>query len=657
MQLVILVGKQYKQCLHNFICLQTLEMRFFKNIVLVSLSVLLIWWAFALPRWTSFWKTQNPIALPPTQIISWGTVSGDYVSWWTVIADLGTNASGWVIIDNLYNSSGVEYTAWATPGLRTGDWTTLYPVQTWETRLKIWEWAISSSSYSMAIGNYTQSNSDFSTALWYDTKANWLGSLAIWYSTISNWTFSTAMGISTTAGGSFSTAMGNSSVAGWDYSIAGGNTASAVGVSSVALGNNVQANWNFSIAMWDYAKADWTGSYAFGNSAWALWEGSFAIWRQADADGRHAYSVWFYSQANQEDSYVFGNQSLSNGFGAMVFWQYAKANNVFSTAIWHKSEANADYSISAGNNTITNSVSSMAIWKYNVWNYDSVFEVGFGTNTGRANLFEVKNNWNIYVSKLTGYTCLATDADGMVIEVDCAVSWSLVETDPVWMAASGDYYTSNPLGYITGGQVPAETDPVWSAASGNYCPKTIYTGLTNRYIPYRGGNRFFNSNIMFYTNTHIWTYSAWDTAKLNIRNSSTTFSKWLNITMLSWGLYNGIWIDVKASKPIVTTTQNIWDPFNTTNIENNSEDNWWYFMTNYVSDIWWFSSAISKWGIVGVANGASFSTSSPAWFYIMNWDSSLASTNGSWRIVMSWSNLSIQIRSGWVWIEKWHFTP
>ena len=80
-----------------------------KNITLVFASVLLLWGAFALPRRTSFWKTQNPIALPPTQIISWGTVSGSYVSWGTVIANLWDNSSGWVIIDDLYNSSGVAY--------------------------------------------------------------------------------------------------------------------------------------------------------------------------------------------------------------------------------------------------------------------------------------------------------------------------------------------------------------------------------------------------------------------------------------------------------------------------------------------------------------------------------------------------------------------
>lgn len=185
---------------------------------------------------------------------------------------------------------------------------------------------------------------------------------------------------------------------------------------SLKIGLGSQANTSNSASIGQYAWANWTGSYAFGNSAWALWEGSFAIGWQANADGRNAYSVWYNSEANQEDSYVFGVQSVANWFGSMTLWQYATSNNTFSTAIWYRSQANADYSISAGNNTITNSVSSMAIWKYNVWNADSVFEVGFGTNTDRANLFEVKNNWNIYVSKLTGYTCLATDSAGMVYD-------------------------------------------------------------------------------------------------------------------------------------------------------------------------------------------------------------------------------------------------
>lgn len=222
-----------------------------------------------------------------------------------------------------------------------------------------------------------------------------------------------------------------------------------------------------------------------------------------------------------------------------------------------------------------------------------------------------------------------------------------------WTYISGWLYDSLNNPYITW---YTETDPIWITVSGNYCPITIYTWLTNNYIPYRSGNRFYNSNMLFYTNTHVWTYSAGDRALFNIRKIGSNL-KWINITLFTGGFYDWIWLDIRASKPIITTTQDIWDPLNTTNIANNSDNNWWYFITNYVSNKWWYSSMISKWGIVGVANGASVSTSSLAGFYIMSWHSSLASTNGSWRIVMSWVNLSIQILSGWAWIEKWHFTP
>lgn len=239
-----------------------------------------------------------------------------------------------------------------------------------------------------------------------------------------------------------------------------------------------QANTSNSASIGQYAYAKWTGSYAFGNSAWALWEGSVAIGQQANADGRNAYSVWFNNQANQEDSYVFGVQSVANWFGSMTLWQYATSNNTFSTAIWYSSQANADYSISAGNNTITNSASSMAIWKYNIWSYDSVFEVGYGTNgTNRANLFEVKQNWDIYVSKLTGYTCLATDAAGMV-------------------------YDNTLTGFL--------------AAS------TVST-LTTNYVPYRNGAAFANS-ALFYNDNKVGIGTDTPSQALDISGSMATQS-------------------------------------------------------------------------------------------------------------------------------------
>lgn len=301
---------------------------------------------------------------------------------------------------------------------------------------------------------------------------------------------------------------------------------------SLKIGLGSEVDISNSVSIGQYAYANWSGSYAFGNAARALWEGSFAIWRQAKADGLNAYSVWFYNEANKEDSYVFGNQSVSDGFAAMVFWQHAKANNAFSTAIWIKSEANADYSISAGNNTITNSVSSMAIWRYNVWNTDSVFEVGFGTNTSRENLFEVKNNWNIYISKLTGYTCLATDSVGMVYDNTGVFANYVPRTavDTGWNNTGSDTI------------IPSEK-LVWSLVS----------WLNNNYVPFWDGSKFINSsiyktiNFLSLANTSTWAlfniYSDFIYASTNIVDWKITENRFKIWTPDSWT--TGVYIEWK----------------------------------------------------------------------------------------------------------------
>lgn len=238
-----------------------------------------------------------------------------------------------------------------------------------------------------------------------------------------------------------------------------------------------------------------------------------------------------------------------------------------------------------------------------------------------------------------------------------------------WYLSSSIFYTWGKVGVGTNSPTHTLTvsgsikitwsgnvyDSIWNP----YITWLWYMWLTNYYLPYWNGSQLVDS-VMYYRNSHmrIWVYGAWDTSMLNIRDMSWGVMRGLSITLANTGwLYDWAWIDIKAQVPIMTTTSNLWDPLNTTNMYNTSQDNWWYFIKNYVSDIWWFSSMISKWGIVGVANGSSYSTWSPAWFYIINDVNAINYTNGSWRIVMSWANLSIQTLAGWVWIEKWVFTP
>lgn len=442
---------------------------------------------------------------------------------------------------------------------------------------------------------------------------------------------------------------------------------------SLKIGLGSQANTSNSASIGQYAWANWTGSYAFGNSAWALWEGSFAIGWQANADGRNAYSVWYNSEANQEDSYVFGVQSVANWFGSMTLWQYATSNNTFSTAIWYSSQANADYSISAGNNTITNSVSSMAIWKYNVWNADSVFEVGFGTNTDRANLFEVKNNWNIYVSKLTGYTCLATDSAGMVY-------------DNTGVFANYVPYTAVDTGFNNTGSdtiIPSEK-AVWS----------LVGWLTNNYIPYRSWDRMYNSNFIntLHWIQHTWNILTWIALKIQTGNIVLwwlyTTIYWWTRNVLFWNWHILSWNDNLL----------IWDDSST---QSSRWFVWWegskIWIWAHNSFVFWdrntsnWYNSFSIWVLSTVFNNYSFMRSddfstphqtvrdntfivyTKGWFWIntnnpltwwlsVSWSIQIPGDNyfyiwSNWRITTSGWNLSFQAFTGWVWAEKGSYTP
>lgn len=397
---------------------------------------------------------------------------------------------------------------------------------------------------------------------------------------------------------------------------------------SLKIGLGSEVNTSNSASIGQYAWANWTGSYAFGNSAWALWEGSFAIGRQAEANGRNACSVWYNSEANQEDSYVFGVQSVANWFGSMTLWQYAKSNNTFSTAIWYSSQANADYSISAGNNTITNSVSSMAIWKYNVWNADSVFEVGFGTNTDRANLFEVKNNWNIYISKLTGYTCLATDSVGMVYDNTGVFANYVPRTavDTGWNNTGSDTI------------IPSEK-AVWSLVS----------WLNNDYIPFWDGSKFINSSIFKTTDflrlsfVSTWTF-------LSIYNdfmfASTNFVDWkitqdrFKIWAPDW-LTTGVYIEWKMLDWVIDVYANTGVNLNTTDvvITGNIYADWSSVKFKTESFVWWFNS--SAYGIKSASIWhncqADGDFSIAIWSYSQAiWDSSIS----MWNQVKSYAHSS-----------------
>ena len=88
---------------------------------------------------------------------------------------------------------------------------------------------------------------------------------------------------------------------------------------------------------------------------------------------------------------------------------------------------------------------------------------------------KLKNNWNIYISKLTGYTCLATDSVGMVYDNTGVFANYVPRTsvDTGWNNTGSDII------------IPSEK-LVWSLVS----------WLNNDYIPYWDGSKFINSSIL-----------------------------------------------------------------------------------------------------------------------------------------------------------------
>jgi len=147
----------------------------FKNTILILSSILLIWSAFALPKWTSLWKAQDAIALPVTQIISWWTQSGSYVIWWDVIANLWDNSSGRVIIDNLYNSNWISYSTGWWGVSSTGYWYLDWSAENYLSTTWIGNYALANASKWFAVGTLWSHLNQASNQTWlsfgYD---NWM---------------------------------------------------------------------------------------------------------------------------------------------------------------------------------------------------------------------------------------------------------------------------------------------------------------------------------------------------------------------------------------------------------------------------------------------------------------------------------------------------
>lgn len=565
--------------------------KFLKQFNWIMIWLLILGWVFAA------WLVQRNNS--KLELSQYSTVyTNDGTPTWTPVAWINTwwdSIFYWPLLDWWLNP---YITGWALSWYST--WVSL-----WEYTGNVLK-PITTLQINLAGGNNNNAVWSYSVALWKDSQAVWFTSVAIWHKAIASWSQAVSIWYATSASGDNSTALWFSTKAVW--------------FTSTAMWYNTNAAWMHSTTMWYYT------------NAW--WDHSIAMWYNAGANGIRSISIWDNTTANGEKSIAMWFSSTAAGFNSTTMWYWTIANGDYSTAMWQLSIAQWNFSSAHGLSTQANRQAATTVGQYNSWNLLSLFQVGIGTNdTDRRNGFEVTDLWNIFMNELTGYTCLATDATGMVYDNTGVFTNYIPRTsvDTGWNNTGSDTI------------IPSEKTV-----------RGLVDNLTNNYIPYRSGDKLFNSNMLFYTNTHIGTYSAGDTALLNIRKTWSSL-KWININLNTGGLYNGVWLDIKASRPIITTTHDIWDPLNTTNISNNSEDNAGYFMTNNVSNLW-YSSAIGKWWQMFVASKAS-SNQASWWYYITSWSNAISLSEWSRRIVMSWVNLSIQVYAGWAWVEKWVFTP
>lgn len=86
--------------------------KFLRNLFTWLTIALGIGSVFALSyKWTSFFKTGDPITLPPTQFISWGVISGNYTSGWVLLMQIGQSWANYSFIP-LLDWSWNAYLTW-----------------------------------------------------------------------------------------------------------------------------------------------------------------------------------------------------------------------------------------------------------------------------------------------------------------------------------------------------------------------------------------------------------------------------------------------------------------------------------------------------------------------------------------------------------------
>ena len=216
-----------------------------------------------------------------------------------------------------------------------------------------------------------------------------------------------AIGFGSQAHGKWTEAIGEYSVALGDYSKTTGKHSIAVGsmdhrsvrtqanaTNSVALGQGTIAGSSEELGKNSIATG--YGTKAYGSSSLAVgYETQTGEQGQGGDVGLNAIAGGNNTKATGKNSVAFGSGSEATAFCSMAVGYTAKAYNENSAAFGFASKTKALNSFAAGYNTITAKGApdgQAALGKYNEGKTTTIFEVGNGTSTKRANAFQVNSN-------------------------------------------------------------------------------------------------------------------------------------------------------------------------------------------------------------------------------------------------------------------------
>lgn len=252
----------------------------------------------------------------------------------------------------------------------------------------------------------------------------------------------------------------------------------------------------FNLYSWDYYTSNPLGYVTGGTLSWYVpyvWATtSVNLWVHGIYNSAYPVHTWYWAQ-------LYAKTNWSSQWVWVAWLAYVNATTDTADAIWLLWYSTA-WHISGNNIWVWSraewGINNYSFYWYNwdIYNDDNLYISGNAVITGTLQDWL----WNVYVTggfvTSQWYISALTGTDGQLCawsggSVECNVSPTsgLVETDPIWMAASGDYlltansgdyfeanswtyYTTNPLNYITGWAV------LWNVTDGSTGGFAIFTG-------------------------------------------------------------------------------------------------------------------------------------------------------------------------------------